>query len=497
MSSPDSIATRTAERLALTRLLWRLDTTAGIVALFAAGLCIRFLIAPRVGYYADLNFFQAWATRLDHVGLHRFYGQDWADYPPGYLYVLWMIGKISSQPGFVLLKVPAILGDLALAWIAGLFAARLAPAAVSERWPVRPLVAAAVLFNPAVLMVGVVWGQVDVVPAVFVLWALLLLFTGMHSFRRELSAFLLYGIAFSMKPQAGFVFPVMAYALYRHHLHRRVGAAWRAGIARIAAAIGVFLAFLFVSALPFGLGPAELIRFYNRSASIYPFTSSDAFNLWGVVGFWRRDSPGAGDYVALAGIPAVEIGLIIFAVGLVVILWRSHRRYELGGADPSLVLAVAAASTSLFAFAVLTRMHERYAFYALAFLAPVIFIRPLRLVYAALSVLYVLNLWWVYAYNNSRGDLGRTCSLPAPGCFGVDWIFGGFATDTWQKKVASAAVTVIAIALTWLGVSWTLLAGRARGVPALGETTPERRRGSASTASALGARSAGSRSADG
>jgi hypothetical protein len=99
-------------------------------------------------------------------------------------------------------------------------------------------------------------------------------------------------------------------------------------------------------------------------------------------------------------------------------------------------------------------MHERYMFYALAFLAPVVFLRPVRLAFATLSGLFVLNLWWVYAYNNSRGDLGRSCSLPAPGCFGVNWIFGGFATDPWQKKLFSLAVTAIALAIAWFGVRW-------------------------------------------
>ena len=52
----------------------------------------------------------------------------------------------------------------------------------------RALVAAAVLFNPAVIALSAVWGQVDSVPAMFVLWSLLLLFTGPPSLPRELAA---------------------------------------------------------------------------------------------------------------------------------------------------------------------------------------------------------------------------------------------------------------------------------------------------------------------
>src|SRR3954447_17536940 len=195
-----------SQRRSLGRLAWRLDTPAGLVAMFTAAFLIRVLIAPYVGFYGDLRLFRMWATRLDEVGPHRFYVQgQFADYPPGYLYVLWLLGKLSATPGYLLLKLPAILADLGLAWIAGIFAVRLAPTSLKERLPVRALVAAAVLFNPALIVLSAVWGQVDAVPALFVLSSLLLLFTGRPSMRRELGAFLLFAVAIAMKPQSGFV----------------------------------------------------------------------------------------------------------------------------------------------------------------------------------------------------------------------------------------------------------------------------------------------------
>src|SRR5829696_471343 len=441
----------------LKRFLWRLDSPAGLVAMFLLAFLVRLAIAPSTGYYADLRIFQGWAVRLETVGLDGFYAGGWADYPPGYLYVLWLIGKISSPPGFVLLKLPAILADLGLAWIAGTFAQRIAPAPVAGHLPVRALVAAAVLFNPAIILVGSVWGQVDAVPAVFVLGSLLLLFTGRQSVRREIFAFLLFAVAFAIKPQAGFVLPIMLYTLYREHIRNRSLAEVAAGLASIALLGAVSLGLLFVTALPFGLQPPELVRFYSESASTYPFTSANAFNLWGAVGCWRHDS-GSGSFVAVAGGPARYIGMLALAAGIVVVVWRAHREIE-RGAVQVLVLTVAAAAVSLLAFALLTRMHERYMFYALALLAPLVFMRPIRLVLAGLSCLYGLNLWWVYAYSNSRGDLGRPCSLPGPGCLGFDSIFGGFATDSWQKKFFSLAVVAIAIAVAWFGVRW---AGRSR-----------------------------------
>lgn len=416
--------------------------------MFAVAFLLRVLIAPHVGFYGDLRLFRTWAEQLDAVGPHRFYdlGQ-FVDYPPGYLYVLWLLSKLSATPGYLLLKLPAILADLGLAWIAGTFAARIAPASLKERLPVRALVAAAVLFNPAVIALSAVWGQVDAVPALLVLSSLLLLFTGPQSMRREIGAFLLFAVAVAMKPQSGFVLPIMVYALYRRHLHRRPRSEQLQGALRIAAPCVLAFDLWSVSGLPFGLGPVELIRFYSHSASVYPVTSANALNLWGALGFWRNDS--VGDHVVtIAGVSALHLGMLAFAVGLGLTLWRLHRALE-RGADEGRALMVAAAVVSVLAYALLTRMHERYMFLSLACLSPLIFIRPLRLVLAGLSGLFVLNLWYPYAYFNSQWGVQDLRIKPW-----FDWIFGGFATDTWQRKVWSLAVTAIAILLAWRGIQW-------------------------------------------
>jgi len=445
-----------ARRESLLRLAWRLESRAGLAALFAAGLAVRLLIAPRAGFYGDLRLFQQWAERLAAVGPGHFYVRgQFADYPPGYLYVLWLLGSLSAAPGYLLLKLPALLADLGLAWAAGLLAVRLAPDSLRARVPVRAAVAAAVLLNPAVLALGAVWGQVDAVPAFLVVCALLLLVTGRRSARRDLAGLLLFAVAVAMKPQSGFAAPVLAYLLYRRYLHGRRGGelldgALTAGWLAVAA-IGLWA----VSGLPFGLGPVGLLRFYSHSASVYPVTSANAFNLWGIVGFWRNDAHGAGA-LTLAGVSALRLGTVAFAAAALYVLWRMHR--ALGrGADEALVVVTGAAVTSLLAYTLLTRMHERYLFLALATLAPLAFARPLRLAYAALSALFVLDLWYPYAYFNAewRAYVPGLQTLRVEPWFG--WLLGGLATDTWQKKLWSALVTAIALAVAWAGLR---LAGR-------------------------------------
>src|SRR5437870_267614 len=173
----------------LERFAWRLDTPAGLVTMFAAAFLMRVAFAPWVGFYSDLHNARIWAGTLAQVGPHRFYSSvDFADYPPGYLYFLWVIGKISATPGYLLVKMPALVGDLGLAWVAGTFSARIAPRSVAERVPLRALIAAAVLFNPAILWDSSVFGEVDVVPTFFVLASLLLLLTGRRTLLRDAGA---------------------------------------------------------------------------------------------------------------------------------------------------------------------------------------------------------------------------------------------------------------------------------------------------------------------
>src|SRR5471032_2665943 len=113
-----------AERDTANRL-GRLETPLGLAGLFALGLAVRLALAPYFGFHADLILFGHWAGDLAHVGPRHFYAQaGFADYPPGYLYVLWLVGKIDSTPSYLLLKLPAIIADLGLAWIVGTIAQR-------------------------------------------------------------------------------------------------------------------------------------------------------------------------------------------------------------------------------------------------------------------------------------------------------------------------------------------------------------------------------------
>ena len=92
-------------RGALLRLAWRLDTPLGLVDDVRGR--VRASARDRtagVGFYFDLHNVPALGRRAGaRSALHRFYDSvAFADYPPGYLYVLWVIGKLSATPGYLL-----------------------------------------------------------------------------------------------------------------------------------------------------------------------------------------------------------------------------------------------------------------------------------------------------------------------------------------------------------------------------------------------------------
>jgi dolichyl-phosphate-mannose-protein mannosyltransferase len=285
------------------------------------------------GHPVDVGTFQAWALRLAEVGPTRFYASvGFVDYTPGYLLVLWPIGRLIRlfpMAGPALAKLPPLLADFAVAALL----ARLGGARAA-RW---------YLWNPAVLVAGALWGQAESVAMAWLLGGWWMLVQG-----RILEAAALFGFAGLTKPQ------------YAPGLLLAAVWAARAGFLRrdnAVRALGVCGAAVVLPSLLFGLTPLTLVGLILRAANVYPYGSVNALNLWYLLGLnWKSDA------TPVLGIPAALWGQsLVGFVGLVV-LWRCWRAREVG----TVWLGTAALFCSVFALA--TRMHERYLFPALPFL---------------------------------------------------------------------------------------------------------------------------------
>ena len=156
-----------------------LATPWGLFSLFALGLVLRLIVAPSTGLQFDLDYFRTWTVRLTVLGPSHFYDSGFPADPPGYPLVLLGLSKINSLlgggvPPTWLLKMPSIVADLGIAWIAGVFAVRLEGNG-GRTGEIRAIAAAAILFNPAFFFCSAVGGETDTIAAFFLLASFLLL----------------------------------------------------------------------------------------------------------------------------------------------------------------------------------------------------------------------------------------------------------------------------------------------------------------------------------
>lgn len=441
----------------------------GLCLLFGVGLGIRLLLAATTeGLQFDVLLFREWSERLAQRGPGQFYAPGYfVDYPPGYLYVLLVLGKVShaltgSAPPIVLLKLPAIAADLGVALLASALAVSIARQP-SQRRTIGIVAASAILFNPALILLSAVWGQVDSMLALFVLSSIYLIAAGRPNLLREASGIVLLAIVLATKPQAIFALPIVAVVL----IHRYTGGGQFLRRSRpvVPLRLGAWLAlgYLVIALMfaPFGVSAREVPEFYRTAGSVYPFTSLWAFNAWGVLGFYRPDTgPGAE---AVAGIPALYAGLLAFGIVtilLALLAWRSLAR----GAAPAAVAAFGVVAVTCAAFALLTRSHERYLYLAVAGLAPFVGVRSLRWALIALSGLYFLNIHFVYVYFSQH-------AVPPGGAWTIQPLYGalfGAARDAWQLKLLSAVTATACLGTALVGWRWL--------EPDLAEPVPQRHR---------------------
>lgn len=316
----------------------RARTIAALVALLillAAGLAIRLAVLDWHGHGGDTSITARWAEVMARYGPWEFYEHDRADYQ-ALLYVYWPLGLLFDGGALVrVVKGLSIPFDMALGTLLYFVALRL------TKSPRALLAPAIYLLNPAVLLAGPVWGQVDAAGALAFVAALLAVATGRYRTAGALAA-----LALLIKPHSGLVaLPVAAVALIR-------GGA--AGTLRPfgRVVIGATVAYLVV-AIPLRLDPIRFVGGVISVSAVKPYSSLNAPNVWGVlVGYKVPDGT------------LFWVGAVLLLAGLALALLPLRRRQDLGT-----ILAVGL--FAVFAFYFLpTRVHERYLFPAMALLAP-------------------------------------------------------------------------------------------------------------------------------
>ena len=345
-------------------LIW----LAMLAVVLAAAVGARLVALGLDGHSGDVLVIHRWAERMAEVGPWGFY-DGWISVYPVLLYAYWPMGLLLDGEALDLaIKGSSIPFDLAIGVVLWL---------VVRRWagPAAAVGSAALyLLNPAVLIAGPIWGQIDAAGTLVLLLALLALAAGRWAGSGALAV-----LAGMTKPQFGLVVLPVAVVAFRR---------WRSsgGIRPVLrAALGGLVAYALVAA-PLLLDPIRYADQLWENASNRPFVSLFALNPWGLfVGFEVPDG----------GLATVGVVLLLIGLGAATIpLWRRQ--------DLPTLLAVGA--LIVFAFYFLpTRSHERYLFPAMALLAPfaAVSLRSL-LAYLVLSLAFAASLLHALSYASPR-----------------------------------------------------------------------------------------------
>jgi len=143
---------------------------------FLLSFIIRIYLSQFDGYKVDVLDFKIWSRTVYYNGILNFYSSTWSDYPPFYMYILWIVGalykslfsfsfNIDTTLFTILIKAPANIADIATSFLIFLIVKKYSgfnAAYISMIF---------YAFNPAIIYNSAIWGQVDSVNTLFILLA--------------------------------------------------------------------------------------------------------------------------------------------------------------------------------------------------------------------------------------------------------------------------------------------------------------------------------------
>lgn len=367
----------------------------GIVLVFLGAFIVHIICAAAyTGYETDMNCFLGWSDAVFEYGIPKFYnGNSFTDYPPGYMYILYVIGAIkklfgmtSLTPGTViLLKLPAMMCDLGIGYIIYKVAVKY------TKHSYALFFAMAYMFNPAVIINSATWGQVD---AVFTIFVVLMCYFVTQ--KKLPLAYLMLAIGILIKPQTLIFTPVLLYGIVDQvFLHNFT---WKRMFKELGLGL-VAIGVLFLLMMPFGI--KTVLSQYIDTMSSYEYASVNAYNLWTLLGKnWASQ-----DEIFMF-MTFKQWGIFFIIATVVASAWfcfknkESESKYYITGAF--IVFSV---------YMLSVRMHERYMYPALALLLIAAAVKrntKYIIAFAVVSLYHFLNAYHVlfyydpntYDYNN-------------------------------------------------------------------------------------------------
>lgn len=328
------------------------------------GFFIRLLLIPLAGFKADIAFWKGWGLAVADKGILWLADNTNYNYPPGFAYVLWVINKVyalfrnpynvqqywldSNVFYLFLVKIIAIIADILIVYLILKIAKKL-----NVSW--GPILALFYFLNPAVILDGALWGQVDQFGIFLFLLSFYFLFL-----KKPKLATVIFTIALLMKFQNIIFIPLFFLYIYKEYSFEDV-------VKSALTALTVFMIVIF----PFWFHHEfdSLIRLLTINSDWFPWYSLNAFNFWwiaaGLNGLKMQDKT-----LVLGIMNAKQVGLYTFSLTyfLVCIYLFFAKKEDL------LKKFLISCALAVFAFFnLLTQSHERYLFPLLALL-PIIYL---------------------------------------------------------------------------------------------------------------------------
>lgn len=368
-----------------------------IAAFFA--LLIRLLAAPYTSAHpTDMRCWTFWGSRLASVSPTGFYSDKvFADYPPGYMYILWPIGCIvktltpSNHIILLLYKLPGILGDIGFSLVLYHIIKK------QKNEKLALVIFALTAFNPLIYFNSVMWGQMD---SLLLLCTLLSLYDLYEE--KYIKAAVFFALAALLKPQALMLSPIYLYAYISTKDIKTVLKGFFTGILIVIALSVPFSPAwqnggnIFLRILK-SLNPIWLTEKYFGALSSYNYASINAFNIPALLGGnWKEISS------PMLFLPWRIWGYIMILASFIIsgiLFFKLQKR--------SAKIFVPAFFIIAFLYAFGTKMHERYICLAVSFL-PILYVfsgkRTYLYLFAAMSTVNLFNLDYVF-YCAANGNI--------------------------------------------------------------------------------------------
>ncbi|WP_049629238.1 NPCBM/NEW2 domain-containing protein [Cellvibrio sp. pealriver] len=413
----------------------------------------NFLLLFLKGYSQDLGYWQDWVRQLSTTGYDGFNG----NYPPFYIHWLYIVGQFYNVAGIPLehnnfLK---FLTQLPVNAFHCLLVVLVHSQLQRFRSP-RHLTHTILLFtaiNPAILVNGPIWGQVDLIPATMVFCALLLTTYQRYAYL----AIPVFALSLLTKFQMIAFAPVFGF-LFFCNIGKNI--------------LGIFISLL-VGALVFM--PSILAGHFWQSVSQayidtlgqYPMTTFNAANIWILLtGNVAPDSiilfGVAADSVFATIFTAKYFGMLLFSLTALAVFFQGIHFFIKNGSQISgrQLLSQAFFSATICAlafFALLPAMHERYLFPAVVMALAYSAVTQQKLLYPiVISLLCSLNMLIILEINGSDIWFGLAWGTMALLLIAIiDLLINGKAFH-WLKKIALFTLKIPIVSL-WFFLLTTVL----------------------------------------